>query len=154
MKQFFFLFFLVPFFTMAQIEQAIKLKVAVIQNFVHKGENGETLFWQTKGKITYAIVNYTEQQNHQFKDLFIKQYREIKPIYDKMVVSDDERDTSLFIKTLIRHEEEFRKLLTPAQLIAYSKKLTEYEKSNPEAHKTYSSLFFSDNLLIEFKSRF
>ena len=67
-------------------KKAIKLKVAVMQNFVAKGAEGETMFWQTKGRITYGIVNYTEEQNPIFKDLFKNQYKELLVIYNKMNV--------------------------------------------------------------------
>lgn len=155
MKKLFFLFLLVPLFSTAQIEKSIKLKLAVMQNFVSKsGEEGQTLFWQTKGKITFGIVNYTEEQNHQFKEMFIKQYKELEAIYKKMIVSEDERDTDLYIRTLIRQEDDYRKLLTSEQLKKYREKLADFEKNNPQAHDSYSSLFFSDKLLKEFKDKF
>jgi ribosome-binding ATPase YchF (GTP1/OBG family) len=153
MKKILFLF-LIPLMTFAQFEKSIKLKVAVMQNFIQKGEEGETAFWQTKGKITYAIVNYTEEQNPIFKALFIKQYQELVPIYKKMNVSEDERDTALFIQTLIRHEQEYRNLLTKVQLELYLKKLADFEKNNPTANDSYSSLFFSEQLLKEYIARF
>ncbi len=143
-----------PFLTFAQFDKTIKLKVAMMQNCVKKDTSGETTFWQTKGKVTFKIVKYTQEQNPIFKELFIKQYQELLPIYKKMVVSEDERDTNLFIKTLIRHEDDYRKLLKPEQLKAYSEKLLDFEKNNPEQNDAYSSLFFSDNLLNEYKFRF
>ncbi|WP_298121018.1 hypothetical protein [Flavobacterium sp.] len=149
-----FLLFLLPIVALGQFEKSIKLKVAVIQNFVQKGEEGETAYWQTKGKITFGIVNYTEEQNPIFKELFINQYREILPIYKKMVVSEDEKDTNLFIKTLIRQEQDYRKLLTQDQLKKYFNQLAEFEKNNPQANDSYSSLFFSENLLKEYIERF
>ncbi|WP_298141180.1 hypothetical protein [Flavobacterium sp.] len=149
-----FLLFLLPIVALGQFEKSIKLKVAVIQNFVQKGEEGETAYWQTKGKITFGIVNYTEEQNPIFKELFINQYREILPIYKKMVVSEDEKDTNLFIKTLIRQEQDYRKLLTQDQLKKYLNQLAEFEKNNPQANDSYSSLFFSENLLKEYIERF
>jgi hypothetical protein len=149
------LFLLFPLLTFAQIEKSIKLKVAVMQNFVSKGdEEGQTMFWQTKGKITFGIVNYTEEQNHQFKELFIYQYNELLVIYKKMIVSEDEKDTSLFIKTLIRQEDDYRNLLTKEQLRNYLDKLADFEKNNIQANDSYSSLFFSENLLKEFKLKF
>lgn len=149
-----FLMILLPFLGFSQIEKAIKYKVAMIQNCVKKGADGETVFWQTKGKITYFIVNYTEEQNPIFKELFIKQYREILPIYNRMIVSEDEKDTALFVKTLIRHEDDYRNLLTKEQLVLYLNKFLEFEKSNPQEYDSYSSLFFSENSLKEFKARF
>ena len=149
-----FLFLIVPFLTFGQFEKSIKLKVSVIQNFIQKGEEGETLFWQTKGKITFGIVNYTEEQNPVFRDLFISQYKEIVPIFNKMNQTEDERDTNLFIKTLIRQEQDYRKLLTEEQLKRYLNQLAEFEKSNPTANDSYSSLFFSDKLLREYIARF
>lgn len=140
--------------TDATIDKTIKVKVAIMQNFVTKGAEGETMFWQTKGKITYAIVNYTEEQNPKFKALFIAQYQELLAIYKKMIVSEDEKDTALYVKTLIRQEEDYRNLLTPVQLKLYLDKLADFEKNNPEANNSYSSLFFSENLLKEYKSRF
>ena len=83
MKKLFLLLF-IPLLSFGQFEKSIKLKVAVIQNFVQKGEEGEKMYWQTKGQITFGIVNYTEEQNPIFRDLFINQYREIVPIYNKM----------------------------------------------------------------------
>ncbi|WP_298393581.1 hypothetical protein [Flavobacterium sp.] len=148
------LLFLVPVLTFGQIEKAIKLKVAVIQNFVGKGAEGETMFWQTKGRITFGIVNYTDEQNPIFKELFINQYKEIVAIYNKMIVSEDETDTSLFIKTLIRQEQDYRNLLTNEQLQLYLKQLADFELYNPQAHDSYSSLFFSEKLLKEFISKF
>ena len=152
------LLLLFPLLSIAQIDKTIdktiKLKVAVMQNFVAKEAEGETMFWQTKGKITYAIVNYTDEQNPQFKALFIAQYQELLIIYKKMIVSEDEKDTALYVKTLIRQEEDYRNLLTPAQLKLYLDKLADFEKTNPEANNSYSSLFFSENLLKEYKLRF
>ncbi len=144
----------IPLLSQAQIEKTIKLKLAVMQNFVSKGEDGQTMFWQTKGKITFGIVNYTEEQNPIFKELFIQQYKELETIYMKMISSEDSKDTDLYVKTLIRQEDDYRKLLTPEQLKKYSLQLAEFEKSNPKAHDSYSSLFFSDNLLNEFKKAF
>jgi ribosome-binding ATPase YchF (GTP1/OBG family) len=146
--------FLAPILTFGQIERAIKLKVAVMQNFVAKGAEGETMFWQTKGRITFGIVNYTEEQNPIFKDLFINQYKELLVIYNKMNVSEDERDTALYIKTLIRQEQDYRNLLTKEQLKLYLDKLADFELNNPQAHDSYSSLFFSEKLLNEFISKF
>ena len=146
--------FLAPILTFGQIERAIKLKVAVMQNFVAKGAEGETMFWQTKGRITFGIVNYTEEQNPIFKDLFISQYKELLVIYNKMNVSEDERDTALYIKILIRQEQDYRNLLTKEQLKLYLDKLADFELNNPQAHDSYSSLFFSEKLLKEFISKF
>lgn len=154
MKKLFFLFLLLPLLGQAQFEKTIKLKVAVMQNFVAKGEEGETMFWQTKGKITYGIVNYTDEQNPKFKELFINQYKELLVIYKRMNVSEDEKDTALYIKTLIRQEEDYRNLLTKEQLKKYLDKLADFEKNNPQANDSYSSLFFSENLLNEYKKRF
>lgn len=154
MKKLLFLFLLSPLISQAQFEKTIKLKVAVMQNFVAKGEEGETMFWQTKGKITYGIVNYTDEQNPKFKELFINQYKELLVIYKRMNVSEDEKDTALYIKTLIRQEEEYRNLLTKEQLKKYLDKLADFEKNNPQANDSYSSLFFSENLLNEYKKRF
>ncbi len=154
MRKILFLLLFVPFLAAAQFDKTIKLKVAMMQNFVQKDSLGEVTFWQTKGKITYNIVNYTNQQNSIFKDLFIKQYQELLPIYKKMIVSEDTRDTDLFIKTLIRQEDDYRSLLTTEQLKAYSNKLSDFEKNDLKNHESYSSLFFSDNLLAEYKYKF
>jgi ribosome-binding ATPase YchF (GTP1/OBG family) len=145
---------IIPMLTFGQIERAIKLKVAVMQNFVAKGAEGETIFWQTKGRITFGIVNYTEEQNPIFKDLFISQYKELLVIFNKMNVSEDERDTAQYIKTLIRQEQDYRNLLTKEQLKLYLDKLADFEVNNPQAHDSYSSLFFSEKLLNEFISKF
>lgn len=154
MKKLILLFLLIPLFSQAQIEKTIKLKLAVMQNFIGKGEEGLTMFWQTKGKITFGIVNYTEEQNPIFKELFIQQYKELETIYMKMISSEDSKDTDLYVRTLIRQEEDYRKLLTSEQLKKYTNQLAEFEKSNAQAHDSYSSLFFSDNLLNEFKKAF
>lgn len=148
-----FLFLLFPLLSFAQVDKTIKLKVLVMQNFVAKGEEGETMFWQTKGKLTFGIVNYTDEQNPIFKELFINQYRELLTIYKKMIVSEDEKDTALYVKTLIRQEEDYRNLLTKDQLQLYLKQLADFEKNNPHANDSYSSLFFSENLLKEYKSK-
>ncbi|HCQ14394.1 hypothetical protein [Flavobacterium sp.] len=153
MKKLFLLLF-IPLLSFGQFEKSIKLKVAVIQNFVQKGEEGEKMYWQTKGQITFGIVNYTEEQNPIFRDLFISQYREIVPIYNKMNETSNEDDSALFIQILIRQEEDYRKLLTEEQLKKYFTALAEFEKSNPEANDSYTSLFFSENLLKEYKERF
>jgi hypothetical protein len=154
MKKLLLLFVLLPMLSSSQIEKTIKLKLAVMQNFVSKGEEGQTMFWQTKGKITFGIVNYTEAQNYQFKELFINQYKELEAIYKVMIVSENEKDTDLYIRTLIRQEDDYRKLLTAEQLKKYRDQLADFEKNNPQAHDSYSSLFFSDNLLKEFKVKF
>ncbi len=154
MKNIFFLLLVLPLLTFAQFDKTIKLKVAMMQNCVHKDTLGETIFWQTKGKVTFNIVNYTPEQNPVFKKLFITQYQELLPIYKKMIVSENERDTALFIKTLIRQEDDYRNLLKPEQLKAYSDKFLDFEKNNLQAYDSYSSLFFSDNLLKEYMFKF
>ena len=136
------------------VDRAIKFKVAMIQNCVKKGADGETFFWQSKGKITFAFVNYTNEQNPVFKALFIKQYREIAPIYELMNKTERESDTALFIKILIQQEIDYRKLLTPEQLNRYTTKLTDLEHNNVPEFDSYSALFFSDNLLEKFKVGF
>jgi hypothetical protein len=148
------LFLIFPFLTFAQIEKTIKLKVAVVQEIVKKGAKAETEFWQTKGKVTFAIVNYTNEQNPIFKELFIKQFQEILPVYNKMIVSYDEKDTDLFVKILIRQEDDYRNLLTKPQLQLYLDKLADFEKNNPQQNDAYSSLFFSEKLLKEYKFKF
>ena len=144
---------LFPMLIFAQVDKTIRMKVLVMQNFVAKGEEGETMFWQTKGKLTFGIVNYTDEQNPVLKDLFINQYKELVTIYKKMIVSEDERDTALYVKTLIRQEEDYRNLLTKDQLKLYLDKLADFEKNNQQANDSYASLFFSENLLKEYKSK-
>ncbi|NMH27358.1 hypothetical protein [Flavobacterium silvaticum] len=137
----------------SRMDRTIKTKVMMMQNFVHMGDKGEESFWQTKGRVTFAIVNYTEEQNVTFKDLFIAQYRELLPIYNKMIKSYDDNDTKLFVKTLIRQEDDYRKLLTPEQLKKYSDALAKYEQTDQKQADAYNSLFFSDSLLAEYKKR-
>ena len=66
MKHWIIIWLFAPLFLFAQKEDRlgknIQTKVAMIQNFFHKGEEGELAFWQPKGKVTYAIVNYTDEQ--------------------------------------------------------------------------------------------
>lgn len=154
MKKLSLVLLLIPFFGFSQIENSIKLKVAIVQQMIKKGADAELNYWQTKGKITYNIVNYTEEQNPIFKELFCNQFREIVPIYNKMIVSEDEKDTNLFIKTLIRQEDDYRNLLTKNQLELYLKKLADFEANDIQTNDSYSSLFFSEKLLQEFKIRF
>ena len=154
MRKILFILFCIPFLTFAQIDKTIKLKVAVMQNFVHKDSLGETAFWQTKGKITFGIVNYTAEQNPIFKQLFINQYQELLKIYKVMVVSENEKDTALYVKILIRQEDDYRNLLTKQQLKAYSNKLLELKSKNLELYDSYCSLFFPDELLAEYKLKF
>ncbi len=142
MKNIFLLLLVLPLLTFSQFDKTIKLKVAMMQNCVHKDTLGETIFWQTKGKVTFNIVKYTPEQNPVFKELFIKQYQELLSIYKLMVVSENENDTALFIKTLIRQEDDYRNLLKPEQLKAYSEKILDFEKNNLQSYESYSSLFF------------
>ncbi len=154
MKKLLFLFLFCSLTTQAQVEHVLKLKLAVLQNFISKGAEGETLFWQTKGKITFGIVNYTEEQNPKFRDLFIAQYRELEPVYMKMLSSGDDKDTTLFVTLLIRQEEDYRNMLTPEQREKYLKQMAVFEATNPQMNDSYASLFFSEKLLDEFKRRF
>ncbi len=153
MKKLLFLF-LIPFLSFSQIDTAIKYKVAMIQNCLNKGVEGETFFWQTKGKITFGIVKYTEEQNPKFKQLFINQYQEILPLYVHMNKTEQESDTALFIKILIQQELDYRNLLTKEQLKLYLDKLADLEKNNKAEFDSYTSLFFSEKLLNEFKDKF
>ena len=145
---------LFPLLCSSQIVKTIKFKVAMMQNCFEKGTEGETFFWQTKGKITYAIVNYTNEQNPVFKQLFINQYQEIMPVFIRMNKTEQEADTTLFIKILIQQEDDYRKLLTANQLQLYLLKLADLEKNNPAEFDSYTALFFSEKLLNEFKARF
>ena len=153
MKKIIFLL-LIPIISFSQIDTAIKFKVAMIQNCLNKGAEGETFFWQTKGKITFGIVKYTEEQNPKFKQLFINQYQEILPLYVHMNKTEQESDTALFIKILIQQEQDYRNLLTKEQLKLYLDKLSDLEKNNKAEFDSYTSLFFSEKLLNEFKARF
>ena len=148
------LILLFPLLSFSQIETSLKLKVGILQNMINKGEEGATTFWQTKGKITFGIVNYTEEQNPIFKELFINQFKELVPIFKKMNVSEDEKDTAEFVKIIIRQEEDYRNLLTKEQLQKYLKQLATFEVNNPKANESYSSLFFSEKLLILYKKSF
>jgi hypothetical protein len=143
-----------PMLMLGQIESSLKLKVGVLNNFISKGDSGERLFWETKGKITFGFVNYTEEQNPIFRDLFIKQYKEIVPIFEQMNKTELEKDTHLFVIILIKQEEEYRNLLKPDQLKRYLEQLADFEKNNPDANNSYSSLFFSEKLLNEYKKGF
>ena len=143
-----------PTLMFGQIESSLKLKVGVLNNFISKGDSGERLYWETKGKITFGFVNYTEEQNPIFRDLFIKQYKEIVPIFENMNKTELEKDTHLFVTTLIKQEEEYRNLLKPDQLKRYLEQLADFEKNNPDANNSYSSLFFSEKLLNEYKKGF
>jgi hypothetical protein len=154
MKKIILLFLLLPIISVAQIEKSLQMKIAILNSFAGKGEQGEEDYWKTKGKITFGIVNYTEEQNPKFKELFIKQYREIMPIFKKMLKSENEKDTGLFVKTIIRHEEQYRKMLTKEQLESYLNKLEDFENNNPQANDSYSALFFSKNLLKLYKTKF
>ena len=71
-----------------------------------------------------------------------------------MNVSEDEKDTALFIEILIRQEEDYRSLLTKEQLKSYLDKLAEFENTNSQLNDSYVSLFFSEKLLKEYKARF
>ena len=153
MKKLLFLF-LIPILSFSQIDSAIKFKVAMIQNCLNKGAEGETFFWQTKGKITFGIVKYTEEQNPKFKQLFINQYQEILPLYIHMNKTEQESDTALFIKILIQQEDDYRNLLTKEQLKLYTDKMNDLENNNKTEFNSYTSLFFSDKLLKEFKAKF
>ncbi len=133
------------------LEQTVRAKVMMIQQFADRGEAGETAFWQTKGKVTFAIVNYTDAQNPVFRDLFIAQYREILPLYYKMGETSHIDDSRAFLLMLMKHEQAYRDLLTPEQLKAYRAQLSEFEATNPEQAKAYNSLFFSDEMLELFK---
>lgn len=154
MKKIILVLLLLPLFSFAQLEKSLQLKIGILQNFVNQGADGEQAFWQTKGKITFAIVNYTDEQNPVFKELFINQYREIIPVFKIMVETQDEKASTAFVKIIIRQEEDYRNLLTKEQLELYRNKLTEFELNNIEAKESYSSLFFSDALLKEYKSKF
>ena len=149
-----FLLLFLPFVAIAQMEQSLQLKIAILKSFSEKGEKGEELFWQTKGKITFAIVNYTDAQNPVFKDLFISQYKEIMPVFLEMAKTQSETSTQTFLQLLIRHEDDYRKLLTNEQLLLYRNKLTELETTDPKLSESYSSLYFSDALLKRYKASF
>jgi len=159
-KKIFFFFFLFPIWTIAQvdpdlqIEHTLQKKIAILKSCSEKGAKGEEVFWQTKGKITYAIVNYTDAQNPVFRDLFIKQYQEILPVLTDMVKNQNENSSTLFVKMLIRHEKEYRKQLTAQQLALYTNKVTEMETKNPEMIDSFNSLFYSDSLLKLYESKF
>lgn len=99
-------------------------------------------------------MNYTEEQNPKFKELFISQYKELLPVFKLMNVSEDEKDTALYIKILIRQEEDYRKMLTKEQLKNYLDKLASFENNNPQANDSYTALFFSESFLKEYKKIF
>lgn len=143
-----------PFVATAQIEQSLQLKIAILKSFSEKGDKGEEAFWQTKGKITFGIVKYTDAQNPIFKDLFIRQYNEMMPVFLEMAKTQTEASTHAFVQLLIRHEEDYRKLLTNEQLVLYKNKLTELETTDPKLSESYSSLYFSDALLKLYKANF
>ena len=138
-----------------EIDRTLKLKLAVIQYFVAQpDEKGETMFWQTKGKLTFGIVNYTEAQNPVFKELFIKQYHEMYKEYILMISQGDVAATNKFMQLLVRHELEYRALLTPEQLTSYRNAFQAMETSNRQTYDSYTGLFFSDSLLQAYQNGF
>ena len=138
-----------------EIERTLKIKLAVIQHFVSQpGDQGETLFWQTKGKLTFGIVNYTEEQNPRFKALFIAQYKTMYSGYITMISQGDVKATNQFMQLLVRQENEFRALLSPTQLKKYREAFATMETSNREAYDSYTGLFFSDRLMAEYQKGF
>jgi hypothetical protein len=138
-----------------EIDRTLKLKLAVIQYFVAQpDEKGETMFWQTKGKLTFGIVNYTEAQNPVFKELFIKQYHEMYKEYILMISQGDVAATNKFMQLLVRHELEYRALLTPEQLTSYRNAFQTMETSNRQTYDSYTGLFFSDSLLQAYQNGF
>jgi len=154
LRKMIFLLVFLPIVASAQIEHALQLKIGILKSMSEKGEKGEEAFWQTKGKITFAIVHYTEAQNPVFKELFIQQYREIMPVFLEMAKTQSESSTQSFVQILIKQEKDYRKLLTSEQLILYRNKLTEFETKDPKISDSYSSLYFSDALLNLFESKF
>ena len=138
-----------------EIERTLKIKLAVIQHFVSQpGDKGEELFWQTKGKLTFGIVNYTEEQNPKFKALFIAQYKTMYQGYIQMISQGDVKATNQFMQLLVRQELEFRTLLSAAQLQNYREACGTMERSNRKAYDSYAGLFFSDALLAEYQKGF
>jgi hypothetical protein len=138
-----------------EIDRTLKLKLAVIQYFVAQPDDkGETLFWQTKGKLTFGIVKYTEAQNPVFKELFIKQYHEMYKEYILMISQGDVAATTTFMQLLVRHELEYRALLTPEQLTLYRNAFQTMETSNRQTYDSYTGLFFSDSLLQAYQNGF
>lgn len=138
-----------------EIERTLKIKLAVIQHFVSQpGDKGEELFWQTKGKLTFGIVNYTEEQNPKFKTLFIAQYKEMYKGYILMISQGDVKATNTFLQLLVKQEREYRDLLTPEQLKKYKEAFATMESSNRQAYDSYTGLFFSDTLLAEYQKGF
>ena len=154
MKKYLFLLVLFPLISVGQIEKSLQLKIGVLKNLSEQGEKGEESFWQTKGKITFAIVKYTDAQNPLFRDLFIKQYREILPVFLKMSTTQSESASAQFVKIIIRHEEDYRDLLTDQQLDLYRAKLSELETKDPKLSDSYSAFYFSDELLQLYKFKF
>lgn len=138
-----------------EIERTLKIKLAVIQHFVSQpGDKGEELFWQTKGKLTFGIVNYTEEQNPKFKALFIAQYKTMYQEYILMLSQGDVKATNRFMQLLVRQEQEYRNLLTPEQLKKYQAAFTTMETTNTQMYDSYLGLFFSDALLAEYQKGF
>ncbi|MEN9337155.1 MAG: hypothetical protein RLZZ500_2142 [Bacteroidota bacterium] len=138
-----------------EIERTLKIKLAVIQHFVSQpGDKGEELFWQTKGKLTFGIVNYTEAQNPIFKELFISQYKTMYQAYILMLSQGDVKATNTFMQLLVKQEMEYRNLLTPEQLKKYQDAFKTMETSNRQAYDSYTGLFFSDTLLAEYQKGF
>ena len=88
----------------------------------------------------------------------ISKYQQVHYLYSALLICKNktelEKDTHLFVTTLIQQEEEYRKLLNPDQLKRYLDQLADFEKNNPEANNSYSSLFFSEKLLKEYKKGF
>ena len=68
--------------------------------------------------------------------------------------TEQESDTALFIKILIKQEEDYRKLLTDEQLKLYLDKMSDLEKNNSTEFDSYTALYFSENLLNLFKQGF
>lgn len=135
-------------------EKSIHQKVAVVGACVKQGELGETSFWQTKGRMTFQIVKYSTDQEPKFRDLFIKQYREIVPLYNRMNQTGSVDDSDKFIALLVRHEEEFRRQLRPDQLQNYRSAMQQIDAMENSNRDQLYSLFFSDWLLAQYKGRF
>lgn len=135
-------------------EQSIHQKVALFTACVNQGDLGETTFWQTKGRMTFRMVNYSSDQEPQFRELFVRQYREILPLYHLMNQTGSVDDSDRFIAMLVKHEEEYRRKLRPDQLINYRAGMQKVDQLTNGQREQMYSLFFSDWLLSQYKSRF
>jgi len=101
-----------------------------------------TSFVRMKGGCL-KFLNIAENERQKFRDFFSQQYPEVETANNQFIKDNDKQSAKKLVSILLRNEDQFRAILTPAQLEIYKK---EFTKPHSVSIEMLNNFYVSDKV--------